>query len=170
MADTKPTDIKELTFYLRGMVLELTIMLERNIDKYLTQHFCRNEKTENELNEMFFFTEKTTLGAKKDVLFLLLDKYHQDFLKANPTFKARLDNLIPHRNIFAHLEIDYPKMDINDLNFKIIFKKFKGGKLKSEEYPNEAIKAIMNDMKDLGLMLYNLRAEAYKRIKLEETD
>ena len=166
----KDTDIKELTFYLRGMVLELTIALERNIDRYLTQHFCRNEKTENELTEMFFFTEKTTLGAKKDVLFLLLDKYHKDFLKDNPTFKTRLDNLIPHRNIFAHLEIDYSKMDANDLNFKIIFNKFKGGKLKPEEYATEKIKEIMNDMKQITLSLYDLRVEAYRRIQLEETD
>jgi hypothetical protein len=164
------SELRYLTYFLRGSILDATIKTERLIDEYLSFHFSRDASTGIEIKEMLFFTERITFGSKKDIFFILLDKYHKDFIKLNPTFKEKLDRLIPHRNIFAHYEIDLSNNLLDEGDLTIVFKKYKQGKLKPEQYQPERINNILTDFGYMIKILYELRGEAYKRINIVKTD
>ncbi len=126
---------------LRGILLEATIEIERKMDRFLSNYFCKDEITSNELLEFLWMSERVTLGSKKDILFYVLDAHYKDFLKAFPEFKSSLEDLVPHRNIFAHLEIDRDLSDYNGV-YEIKFKKFSKGKLEVKKYGRSQIEQI----------------------------
>ena len=138
---------------LRGLVLDLTIDIERRIDDCLSEYFCKNEKVAIDLHECLWATERITLGSKKDILFILLKRHKPEYLKLNPTFLGLLDNLIPHRNIFAHLEIDYDRSGPTNDKYAIVFKKYKNGKIDPKTYTVTEIHQITHDLKEIAKRL-----------------
>lgn len=143
--DQKKYEIYQNSLQLRGAILEGTVNIERLIDDYLSNYFCDDNSKGNELKEMLWHTERINLSGKKDVLFILLNRYEKDFLKKHSTFVDKLERLIPHRNIFAHLEMDYNDIDEMYISKKIAFRKYKNGKLDLRSYGPEEITALQND-------------------------
>jgi hypothetical protein len=129
---------------LRGMMIEKTIVIERLIDTFLSNYFAKNKFIGNELHEVLWCTERITLGSKKDILFVLLRKHYKDFLENTPDFISRLESVIPHRNNFAHLEIDLSEDAIN--RDAILLKKYKNGKLELREYSTATLTPLIDDM------------------------
>lgn len=139
----------------RGHILDVTITIERKIDDFIAAYFCKNDFVANELKEMLFSTDKITIGSKKEVLFLLLNRYHKQFLKDYPKFIDTLERFIPHRNILAHLEID-SSIESFEEHKGFVFKRYKGGKLKTEIYGAEEIEKLTADMVVIGNTLDEL--------------
>jgi hypothetical protein len=137
---------------LRGVLLEATIEVERKMDRFLSNHFCANIERGNELLEFLWMTERITLGAKKEILFYVLDNNYKQFLKNNEEFKTLFENLIPHRNIFAHLEIDRNYADYNG-TYQVKFKKYSKGKLETKKYGRIEMEKITIDFERLNHFL-----------------
>jgi hypothetical protein len=119
---------------LRGQILSSTVMIERKIDEYLSTYFCGSISKKNQLNELLFYTEKIALDMKRQIFVHLLKANNSPYISKNPEFLKYLEELVPHRNIFAHLEV----IDINDLPVedrkKMVFKKYSNGLLKPKKY------------------------------------
>jgi hypothetical protein len=145
MDEAKAKKMYKTSLILRGVILDATVHMERIIDNYLSDYFCVNELRGNELKEMLWNTERITLSAKKDLLFMLINRYHKVFLETYPKFIDTLDKLIPHRNIFAHLELDFSSDNLENSQFS--FKKYHNGKLTNKVYTKEAIDKITADFK-----------------------
>lgn len=131
---------------LRGEILDYTIKIERQIDEYLSTHFCRDEKRKNQINELLFFTERITLDLKRQIFVNLLKQNQSNYIKTDITFLKVLEDIVPHRNIFAHLEIiDHHELSKED-GKKLVFKKYKDGSLKPKKYTIDDIVDIQANM------------------------
>lgn len=127
--------------FLRGTILTGTITIERKMDEFLSSYFCANKKKKNELCELLFFTERISFDIKRQILQVILSSHYGDFLKKYPDFFSRLESIVPHRNIFAHLEAD----KINSITTgeeekqTVVFKRYKSGKNKPQTYTMKEI-------------------------------
>ncbi|HTI60760.1 hypothetical protein [Mucilaginibacter sp.] len=130
---------------LRGLVLDSTVQVERKIDIFLSDYFCDDKLKWAELNEMLWFTERITIGNKKDIFFLILDRHFKDYKSRNPKLVETLENIIPHRNIFAHLEIDLSEETVHKTGIEISFKKYKAGKINIQRYSMAEIQKLFDD-------------------------
>ena len=142
-------ELKTVVISLRGLMLEYTIKVENIINEYLSLYFCKDEYVGNELKEMLLNTERITLGSKKDILFILLNRYHQDYIKLHPKLISNIESIVPHRNIFAHLEMDYSSLDLEDEKIAIFFNKYKNGKLVQLKYSSDDISKLVTDFKEI---------------------
>jgi len=131
---------------LRGYILFMTVQIERKIDNYLSTHFCASSKKKNQINELIFFTERITLDMKRQVFVSLLKANESPFLKENPDFLKVLENIVPHRNIFAHLET-YSLRELSwDDRKKLVFKKYSNGELRPKRYEQKDISDLQTDL------------------------
>jgi hypothetical protein len=130
---------------LRGIVLDAVVDIERAMDNYIANYFCIDEHRSNELREMLLHTERITLGSKKDVYYLLIRRYNPEYIELNPKFIETLERFIPHRNVLAHLEVDYSEKWLNKENIHVAFKKYKEGKLKDWYYTQDDVDKLKTD-------------------------
>ena len=145
---------------LRGSFIERIVGIERQIDTFLSNYFSKNEFVGNELHEMLWCTERITIGSKKDIMFIILKKHYKDFLNEHPRFMDILERLIPHRNIFAHLEFDI-NSDEAARKHSLVFKKYKNGKLELKEYTGEVLAQLNGELSEID----NTIRELLKPIK-----
>jgi hypothetical protein len=131
---------------MRGIILGGTIEVERLIDQYLAKYFCPTFEKVNELMELLLCTDRVALDAKRQIFVVILKKHNTDFLLKNPTFLKRLDDLIPHRNIFAHAELMTNHENVEQHKEKISFKRYANGKVITREYTQKVILALEKDM------------------------
>jgi hypothetical protein len=138
---------------LRGDILAATVQIERKIDNYLSTYFCGSAKKKNQLDELLFYTEKISLDMKRQIFVNLLKSNNSVFLKENRIFLKTLESIIPHRNVFAHLEVmniyDLPREDRKNL----VFKKYSDGALKPKKYTIDTIVDILVDMEYVNFSL-----------------
>jgi len=144
------------SIHMRGQVLDSMIDVERLIDDLLSFYFTSDDIKENELKEMLWHTERINLGSKKEILFLILNSHYKRWLNQNPNFITSLQEIIPHRNIFAHLELDLSKEYATNEPIELIFKKYKSGKLKLEIYPDDRLTELMDKFTYLKMCLITL--------------
>jgi hypothetical protein len=120
--------------------------LREKIDSYISNYFSALKKKQNELNELLLYTEKITLDIKRQIFVHLLKSNKSEFLQNNPEFIKYLEEIVPHRNVFAHLEI----MDIHDLPFEdrkmLVFKKYSNGVLSPKKYTIDKIVDIQTKL------------------------
>lgn len=131
---------------LRGYILSMTVQIERKIDNYLSNYFCASLKKKNQINELLFFTERITLDMKRQVFVSILKSNNSDYLKANPDFLKKLEDVIPHRNIFAHLEACSIHELTREDRKKLVFKKYSNGLLKRKRYEQKDISDLQIDL------------------------
>ena len=143
----------------RGEILNTTVSIERKIDNYLSTHFCATKKKKDQLNELLLFTEKISLDMKRQIFIIILKLNKSEFLQKNPEFLKHLENIVPHRNIFAHLETIDPFESSNEDRKKLVFKKYTNGELKPKKY-------TLDDIVDLQVKLDYV--EMAMRIILQE--
>lgn len=128
-----------------GFVVSQTVIIERKIDDCLAKHFCVSKKRQKDFKQILLYTERMTFNFKKEALVFLMNEYYKDFLKEHKIIPM-LEEIAPHRNVFAHLEYESDKT-------KIIFKKYNNGKLKPKEYTNKSIAKIEKLFYDLEAKL-----------------
>jgi tRNA G18 (ribose-2'-O)-methylase SpoU len=92
----------KIAFLRRGSIINEAILLERQIDTYISKHFCKDEEKQKELMELIICTDRITFSSKHQVLKVLLEKYNPEFLKVNENILKDITTIIEHRNIFAH--------------------------------------------------------------------
>ena len=153
---SKKEEMFEASTRLRGLVLDATIDIERAIDNYLSNYFCATSNKKNELNELLFFTEKVTLESKRQIFCAIVETHNQAFLNKHPDFLSSIERIVPHRNIFAHLELDDSELAISSSDIELVFKKYAKGKLTSKKYDIEQLKNLREDIARVKLCLHEL--------------
>ena len=137
-----PEQIKEVFNYsvnIRGTVLSKTVHIERLMDQYLAEYFCETEKKRLQISELWLWTERATFDLKRQILSKIIPNGNEDFLTS-------LEEIAPHRNVFAHLEVNVERLsDFFTLN-QIVFKSFSNGKKKDKIYTVETIKNLEKSM------------------------
>jgi hypothetical protein len=92
-----------LAFQRRGIIVNETILLERLIDYYIADHFCKDDEKRAELMETIICTNRMIFENKIQVLKFLLEKHNKKVIDEHPKMiKDILEIIIPERNIFAH--------------------------------------------------------------------
>lgn len=123
-------DLKHLedqAFYLRGKIINHTIILERVIDEYLTNYFCgEDEEKRKVLMYSLFGTNRITLDSKRQLFEDIIKKDKPDFVKKHPYLKKDLIYIAEQRNILAHYMLNSSDDGINNHDSHIEFVNFKG--------------------------------------------
>ena len=145
----KPSEFEFATIQMRGIIISHTIYIERKIDEFLSNHFCEKMERKNELCELLLFTERITFDMKKQMLYAIVKEHYKQFIKDNETFLQDMEAIAPHRNIFAHLEIDLSMCQPGTGNERIVFKKYKSGKFKPEVYTRDQIGTLSSQMRNV---------------------
>ena len=112
-------DLHEKNLLFRGFIINSTIEIERKIDDLLAGFFCATEEKQNELKELLLFTERISFDHKREMLSNILQSKYPDFIEQNKSLIRDLEDIAPHRNRFAHLEIVLAK-DLDEKNKKIL--------------------------------------------------
>ncbi|MEJ5996100.1 hypothetical protein WG904_16850 [Pedobacter sp. Du54] len=106
----------------RGNIINQTIMLERLIDEYLSNHFCKTQKSVVEIMDLIFGNKLITFESKHQVFREILNRHNKDFQSANKTIHKDIDEIIRIRNIMAHYLLDtewdvVEGFSINEISF-----------------------------------------------------
>lgn len=112
---------------IRGAIISHTVLLERNMDLFISRYFCSTKDKVLELMELLV-SERIDLSKKTETFIQILIKeclcYGEDFNKKYPRIKTDLKEIYETRNAFAHkLTITPIKSDIG--KHVIILKEFK---------------------------------------------
>jgi hypothetical protein len=161
---------------MKGYVLYATIEIERKIDDLLSLYFCNTEVKQNEIKEFIFYHERVTFDFKRELFNLLAKKYYVDWIEKQPDILRTLENITPHRNRFAHLEVsegkelteilakpqlilqpDLTKMLSGSDKNTLVYKRYKNGKLQYIGYDTLEISRIETQVNYVSKALDNLR-------------
>jgi len=140
----------------RGEIVGVTIMVERAIDRYLSNYFCSTDQKRQEFKELMLFSERITLDAKKEIFIAIIKMRQPAYLINNPDFLPLLTKTLPHRNIFAHLDLIHPLQLNGDDKYKLVFKKYINGKLSKREYGLKEFVKVLIDLNSISGHLLNL--------------
>lgn len=153
---SKKKSVKQVANELRGKILGLSVEFERSLDDFIAAHFCKDEIREMELKELLLFTERITLDSKRAIFCVIVQKHYPQFLEQNADCLDEIGEIIPHRNVLAHLEINLEKsvwegetgkLAKDDEKRELVFKKYKNGKLTDKGYCESVIYDIMDMIK-----------------------
>lgn len=116
----------ELVNLVRGTIITACINLEIIIDLYISERFADTNEKINELSSLII-TPRVTLREKLNVLKILMKKYHPKFAKDKKEVFSNINNIIEHRNVFAHYPINLSEkaIEIYNKEGKIIFTKLR---------------------------------------------
>jgi hypothetical protein len=96
----------EVSFNWRGLIIGDTITLERNMDTFISEHFCKTKTLAKELEDTLLSTKLVTYDSKKQVFCFIMKKHHPDWCKKFPDINKELQTIGEQRNIFAHYMLD----------------------------------------------------------------
>lgn len=99
------THYRDVAVCRRGGVLNETISLERIIDYYIAAHFCKTDKSRQEISELILSTERITLNNKVHILLFLVKKYDKEWANKNQSILEKLEAIPKRRNSFAHYNL-----------------------------------------------------------------
>jgi hypothetical protein len=128
----------------RGVIINETILLERQIDTYISKYFCKDPDKQKELMELIICTDRITFSSKQQVLKVLLEKNNPNFLNDNENILKDITTITEHRNIFAHYWLvtsDEMAKWVNEK--KTVFIKFKNT-IDYIEYDKDKMSDILN--------------------------
>jgi hypothetical protein len=125
---------------IRGFYITDTILIERVIDGYLAQYFCKTQYRQKEILELILSTESMPFERKRQILKVILNKHHPNIEKEYPNLFPYLVKIIEQRNIFAHYLLDTSKAALKRYPKEIGFVKFKN-ETSTIWYNNELLNA-----------------------------
>jgi hypothetical protein len=133
-----------MAFLRRGLIINETIMLERLIDDFIIEHFCKDQEKQKELRELIIATNRMIFENKIQVLKVLLERHHKYVLEANPKLTSEiLEKIIPERNVFAHYWLVTSAEIVEYLKEgKTVFVKFKNT-TEHLQYDDDKVREIM---------------------------
>ena len=124
----------------RGIILAGTIDVERMLDSFIADYFCGSIHRNKELLEWLLCSDRVTLDTKRQLFAKIVTTHYSNDLKPFETTLKRLENLVKHRNIFAHAELKIsPDEDL-------VFIRYSSGKVTEKHYSKENIKEIRKDI------------------------
>jgi len=104
--EEKLEKLLELGVDTRGLIINQTIMAERLIDEYLSNHFCNTQEDVVEIMDLVFGSKSITFESKHQIFKEILKRYNKDFQSSNKTIHKDIDEMIRIRNIMAHYLLD----------------------------------------------------------------
>jgi hypothetical protein len=105
MTDAKLNHLKDVALF-RGFYINEIIKLEKLIDLFVAQFFCKNDEIAEDLLGMLLGTERISLNNKKNILFDIINKHFPELLIEFPDLKTDIQELITIRNVLAHQMLD----------------------------------------------------------------
>lgn len=90
----------------RGVLINQVILLERLIDRYISEYFCNVPDRATELMDMILATKRITFDSKAQVFRAILDKIYPDKKKENAGIAKDLQFIAEERNMLAHFFLD----------------------------------------------------------------
>jgi hypothetical protein len=96
----------EITFKIRGHVINQVINLEVVITEFIAIHFCSDQAKQESFEKLFLWHNGMGLTRKKEILKFIVDNYEPDIIKGHPDTFKDLDEIIKCRNVLAHYYLD----------------------------------------------------------------
>lgn len=90
----------------RGFLINHIILLERMMDKFISQYFCNIPDKALELMDMILATKRITFEYKAQVLRAILDKLYPQNKKENTQLATDFQYIAEQRNMLAHFFLD----------------------------------------------------------------
>lgn len=90
----------------RGVLINQIILLERLMDKYISEYFCNIPDKAEELMDMILSTRRMTFDGKAEVFRTILDKLYPQKKKENSAIVKDFKFIIEERNMLAHYFLD----------------------------------------------------------------
>lgn len=90
----------------RGVLINQVILLERLMDKYISEYFCNIPDKATELMDMILATKRITFDSKAQVFRTILDNLYPDKKKENSAIAKNLQFIAEERNMLAHYFLD----------------------------------------------------------------
>lgn len=90
----------------RGVLINHIILLERLMDKYISEYFCNTSDKALELMDMILATKRITFDSKAQVFRTILDKLYPEKKKENATIATDFQFIAEQRNMLAHFFLD----------------------------------------------------------------
>jgi len=102
----KYQDLTHRAYTLRGMIINEAIFLERMIDGYLADYFCKDDTTNKELKLLLLSTDRIVFESKRAIFQQLINTHNKEFAKKHPTIFSDIQYIIEQRNFVAHHILD----------------------------------------------------------------
>ena len=80
-------------FRIRGYFMNEIIVLERMVDRFLVNHFTKDEDRQLELLSLIMATKRINFESKRQVLKFIIEMHYPAFNKANPEICTDLKKL-----------------------------------------------------------------------------
>jgi hypothetical protein len=100
----------------RGVLINSIILLERLMDKYISEYFCDTPDRATELMDMILSTRRITLDSKADVFRVILDKLYPEKKKENSAIAKDFKFIVEERNMLAHYFLDVSPDILNNFS------------------------------------------------------
>lgn len=146
--DFSKLDLTKTAASFRGHFIDTMVIIERCIDDFIAQHFCKDHKRRVEFLEYVICQEGIPFERKRQILmFILENNYPETFNSLKNELKI-IAGLIEKRNVLAHYLLDNSvqgKADFNKTG-EIRFVKIKNGQSLLKFTHEDAFK-ISEDLK-----------------------
>lgn len=138
-----------MSAYYRGQMMGEAIALEKRIDQFIAEHFCKTKRLQNEMYLMFLGDNRISFDGKKQIFEWIAKKHHKEWAKSfsydiycdntkgKSALSAALSFVIEQRNIMAHRMIRAGHDDLLEED-KITFLIVKN-EVKPVEYTQEKV-------------------------------
>ena len=90
----------------RGVLINQVILLERLMDSYICEYFCKEDAKAVELMDTIISTRRITFESKSQVLRTLLDRVNPNADKENSILAKDFQFIADERNKLAHYFLD----------------------------------------------------------------
>jgi hypothetical protein len=117
---------REQAFKTIGEIIASVSALERIMDSFIAEHFCKEKDSKKELCNLILSTNRITYESKREVLHHILNKHFPSFIKSHPTVLKDMQDIGELRNVMAHGLLDIQNFVNNTRNKKVVLKRYKG--------------------------------------------
>lgn len=137
----------------RGYVIELSISVERAIDRFIAGYFCEDPNKFIEIKD-YIIAQAMPAESKRMIFVNILNRNYPNLIKIHKKSINEIAELYEERNILAHMELDISEQALNTFieTGNIHFIKYRT-KISSHPYNSEKIEATIKDvLKCLGVL------------------
>lgn len=89
----------------RGYVIELSISIERAIDRFIAGYFCEDSEKFMEIKD-YIIAQAMPAESKRMIFVNILRRNYPNLLKINKKTLDSIAELYDERNVLAHMELD----------------------------------------------------------------
>lgn len=97
-------EIEHYVAVFRGSFLNTMTFIERIIELFIANHFCKEEK-QIEFTDFLLGEKHISFDAKKSAFYQILEKHHKDLYDSKKDMLVLIEYVQPERNKIAHYMI-----------------------------------------------------------------